>query len=92
MFSSPGSHSSNLAPAPKGEGRTNAALSMEEDASYSPSAIREDITATADIPPQLPSPSPVADVVIDGPSTRSLGPEHIEHRPLDLMRSPYDIV
>ena len=65
---------------------------MEEDASHSPSAVREDITGTADISLQLPSPSPVTDVVIDGPSTRNLGTEHIEHRPLDPTHSSYAIV
>ena len=59
---------------------------MEVDASHSTLVIR-DITATADIPPRLPSPSPVA-----GPSTRSPGTEHIEHRPLRHMHIPDDIV
>ena len=62
---------------------------MEEDASHSPSAVREDITTTADFPP---SPSPVIDVVIGDPSTRTLGTEHIEHHPLDPTHSRYDIV
>ena len=76
-FSSPESHSSILAPAAEGEGDTKAGLSMEEDASYSPLAIREDFAATANIPPpQLSSPSPIADVVTDGPSTHSLSTEH----------------
>ena len=48
----------------------------------------EDIAPTVDIPPQLPSPSPVA----EGPSTRSLDTEHIEHHPLASMHSPYDIM
>ena len=65
---------------------------MKLDASNSPLAIREDIAATADIPPQLPSRSPVTDVVIDGPSTHSLGAEHIANRPLDPAYSLYDIV
>ena len=64
---------------------------MEEDASHSPLAIHEDTTTTADIPPQLTS-SPVVEAVTDGPSTRSLGTEHIEDRPLDSTRSSYDIV
>ena len=87
-FSSPACQSSILASAAEGEGITKAGLSMEEDASYSPLAVREDITATADIPPQLPSPSPVADLVIDDPS----GTEHTEHRPIDPAHSQYDIV
>ena len=62
---------------------------MEDDASDS---TLEDIAPTADIPLQLPSPSPVADEVIEGPSTRSLGTEHIEHHPLVPMHNPYDIV
>ena len=87
-FSSPACQSSILASAAEGEGITKAGLSMEEDSSYSPLAVREDITATADIPPQLPSPSPVADLVIDDPS----GTEHTEHRPIDPAHSQYDIV
>ena len=53
---------------------------MGEVASCSPSAIREDITPTAGLPPRLPSPSLVVDEVIECPSTRSLSTEHIEHR------------
>ena len=56
---------------------------MREDESYSLSTIREDITAAAGLPPRLPSPSLVVDEVIEGPSTRSLSTEHIEHRPPD---------
>ena len=85
------SHSSTLPTAAEGEGSTKPESNMEEDASYSPLAISEDIRATADIPPQLPS-SPVADAIIDAPPTHSLGTEHIEDRPLDSTRSPYDIV
>lgn len=59
---------------------------MEKHASHSHSAIREDISVTADIPRQLPPPSPV--VV----STRSLGTEYVEHRPPDPTHIPYDIV
>ena len=62
---------------------------MEEDA---PLAIHEDITAVTDTPPRMPSQSPVADVVIDDPSTHSLGTGRIEHPPLDPTHSPYDIV
>ena len=70
-----------------------AGLSMEADASYPPfREIREDITANVDIPPQLPLPAPVTDIVIDDPSKRSLGTEHIEDRPLDRTDSPYDTV
>ena len=69
-------------------------MSMGEDTSYSTLGIREEITASADISLQLPSPSPPADVVIEGPSMRSLCTEHIEHptRPLDPAHSLYDIV
>ena len=56
---------------------------MGEDASYSPSAIREDNTPTAGLPPRLPSPPLVVDEVIEGPSTCPLSTEHIEHRPPD---------
>ena len=82
-FSSPVSHSSILAPAAEGEGSTKASLSMELDASHSPLVIHEDITAVTDIPPSLPSQSPVADIVIDSSSTHSLGTEHIVNCPLD---------
>ena len=82
-FSSSESHSSSLSPAAEGEGSTTAGLSMGEDASYSPSAIREHITAAAGLPPRLPSPSLVVGEVIEGPSTHSLSTEHIEHRPPD---------
>ena len=56
---------------------------MGEDASYSPSAIREDNTAAAGLPPWLPSPSLVVDEIIEGPSTHSLSTEHMEHCPPD---------
>ena len=54
-------------------------MSMEE--------VREEITATADIPPppQLSTLSRVTDVAIDDPSKRSLGTEHIEQRPPDAV-------
>ena len=84
-FSSPVSHSSILATAAEGEGSAIAGLSMKEDASYSPSAIREDITATTDLPSQLLSPLPVTDTAIDGPSRRSLGTGHTEHCPPDAI-------
>ena len=57
---------------------------MGEVASCSPSAIREDITPTAGLPPRLPSPSLVGDEVIEGPSTHSLSTEHIEHHSPDV--------
>ena len=82
-MSSPDSYSSILATAAKGEGSTKASLSLGKGASYSRSAIGKEITATSDIPPQLPSPLPVVEDVIEGPSTRSLNTEHIEHRPPD---------
>ena len=82
-FSSPVSHSSILAPAAEGEGSTKAGLSMELDASHSPLVIHKDITAVTDIPPSLPSQSPVADIVIDSSSTHSLGTEHVVNCPLD---------
>ena len=50
---------------------------MEKDTSHTTLTIHEVIATTADIPPQLSSPPPVPDGVIDGPSTRSLGIEHI---------------
>ena len=79
----PGPHSSILVPAAEGEGSAKASLSTEQDpASCSRSAIQENIRVTADTPPQPPSPLPVTDAAIDGPSIRSLDTEHIEHRPL----------
>jgi hypothetical protein len=91
-FYFPESHPSILAPAAEGEGSAKAGLSMEKDTSDSASAIREDITATADLPPQSPSPSPVTNVATDGPSTRSLGTERIERHPLDPAYCQHDIV
>ena len=58
---------------------------MEKDAPSSTLEIRNDIMSTADIPPQLPSLSPVIDISIDGNSTCSLGTEHMDHRPLDAI-------
>ena len=58
---------------------------MEEDASHSALGDREEITATADIPPQLSPLSPVTDVAIGDPSTSSLGTEHIDHRLPDAI-------
>lgn len=92
MFSSPESHSSIHAQAVGGEGSTKAGLSVEEDASYSPLPMREDFRTTPDIQPQLQSPHPLADVVIDGPSTHPLGTEHIGHHSLDPAHYQYDIV
>ena len=73
------SHSSILATASEGEGSTKAGMSMEE--------VREEITATADIPPtpQLSTLSRVTDVTIDDPSKRSLVTEHIKQRPPDAI-------
>ena len=73
------SHSSILATASEGEGGTKAGMSMEE--------VREEITATADIPPppQLSTLSRVTDVAIDDLSKCSLGTEHIEQRPPDSI-------
>ena len=58
---------------------------MEEDASHSALGDREEITATAVIPPQLSPLSPVTDVAIGDHSTSSLGIEHIDHRPPDAI-------
>ena len=58
-------------------------MRTEEDASHSTLRVREEITATADIPSQLSLQSPVT--AIDGFSTRSLGTEHTEHRPPDAI-------
>ena len=74
-FSSSGSHSSTLA----------TDMRTEEDASHSTLRVREEITATADIPSQLSLLSPVTGIAIDGFSTRSLGTEHIERRPPDAV-------
>jgi hypothetical protein len=88
----PECHSSILTTAAKGEAGAKAGLSMEKDTSYSASAIRKDITITPDLPPQLPSPSPVIDIVNYGPLTRSLGTERIKHNPLDPAYAQHDIV
>ena len=69
--SSPESHPTAV----KGEGSAKVGLNIKHGTSYSALAIRDDITATVHIPPQLPLPSPVVDVVTDGPSTCSLGTE-----------------
>ena len=73
------SHPSILATAAEGEGSTIAGMSMEE--------VREEITATADIPPlpQLSTLSRVTDVGIDDPSKRSFPTAHIEQRPPDAI-------
>ena len=63
------------ATAAEGEGSTKADLSMEEEASYSTLGIREENTPTLNT-----SPPPFTDVATGGPSTRSPGTEHIEHR------------
>jgi hypothetical protein len=89
-FASPESYSSILATAAEGEGGAKAGLSTEKDASYSASAIRKDVTVTADLPPQLPSSSPVTNVATDGPSFRTLSTEHVE--PLDPAYCQRDIV
>ena len=74
-FSSPESHLSILA----------AGMSMKGGASYSTLGVREEITATAAIPPQLSPLSPLTDVAIDESSTHPLGTRYIEHRPPDAI-------
>lgn len=82
----PESHSSIITT----KGREMAGLSMEKDASYSLPAIREDITAIADLPPQPPV---TTDIATDGPSSsRSLGTEHRERHHFYPELSPYNIV
>ena len=80
------SHSSILATDSEGEGSTKTGMSMEE--------VREEITATADIPPppQLSTLSRVTDVAIDDPSQRSLGTEHIGQRPPDAIVGEHSAV
>ena len=73
------SHSSIRATAAEGEGGTKADLSMEE-VSYSTLGIRDETTPTLNT-----SPPPVTDVATGGPSTRSPGTEHIEHRPTEAI-------
>ena len=53
---------------------------MEEEASYSTLVIRKETTPALDT-----SPPPVTDVATGGPSTRSPGTEHIEHRPPETI-------
>ena len=80
------SHSSILATAAEREGSTKAGASMEE--------VREEITATADIPhtSQPSTLSRVTDVPIDDLSKRSLGTEHIEQRPPDVIVGEHSAV
>ena len=80
------SHSSILATASEGEGNTKAGMSLEE--------VREEITATADIPPppQSSTLSRGTDVAIDDPSTCSFGTEHIEQRPPDAIVGEHSAV
>ena len=56
--------------------------------------VREEITATADIPPppQLSTLSRVTDVAIDDPSQSSLVTEHIGHRPPDTIVGEHSAV
>ena len=80
------SHSSILATAAEGESSTIAGMSMEE--------VREEITATADIPPppQLSTLSRVTDVAIDNPSKRSFPTAHIEQRLPDAIVGEHSAV
>ena len=80
------SHSSIIATASEGEGSAKAGMSIED--------VREEITATADIPPppQLSTLSRVTDVAIDDPSQRSLGTDHIEQRPPDAIVGEHSAV
>ena len=73
-------HSSILVTGAEAEDNTKTGVGMEEDASHYTFGVREEITASADLPHLS---SPLAEVVIDDSSTRSLGTEHIEHRPPD---------
>ena len=81
--------SSILETGAEGESSTKPGLSMGEDASDSSLAIREDIT---DIPHQKPSQPSVPEMAIGGPSTRSLGTEHIERHPPDVIVVEHIIV
>ena len=74
--------SSILVTAAEGEDSTKTGVGTEEVASHSTFGVREEITASADSPPQLLSAPPVAGVVIDDSSTRPLG---TEHRPSDAI-------
>ena len=78
-------HSSILVTAAEGEDNTKTGVGTEEGASHSTFGVREETTASADSPPQLSSAPPVVGVVIDDSSPRSLGTEHIEHRPPDTI-------
>ena len=60
---------------------------MEEEASYSTLGIREENTPTLNTPPL-----PVTDVATGGPSTRSLGTEHIEHCPTETIAVEHAVV
>ncbi len=82
----------DLGAAAKGESSAKAALHKERDALDPPSAIRENIMAAPNLPLQSPSPSPVTDVAIAGPSWRSLSAEHTGDHPPHLSHGQYDIV
>ena len=78
--------SSILATASEGEGGTKAGMSMEE--------VREEVTATADIPPpsQALTLSRVTYIAIDDPSKHSLGTEHIVQRSPDTIVGEHSTV
>ena len=60
---------------------------MEEEASYSALGIREESTPTLNT-----SPPPVTDVATGGPSARSPGTEHIEHRRTEAIAAEHTVV
>ena len=60
---------------------------MEEEASYTTRGIREETTPTLNA-----SPPPVTDVATGGPSTRSPGTEHIEHRRTQVIAVEHTVV
>ena len=60
---------------------------MEEEASYSALGIREESTPTLNT-----SPPPATDVATGGPSTRSPGAEHIEHRRTEAIAAEHTVV
>src|SRR6266702_782156 len=86
------SYAPNLGASAKGEGSAKATLHKERDVLDPPSAIREDIMAAPDLPPQSPSPSSVTNVAVAGPLWRSLGAEHTGGRPPYPSHGQYDIM
>ena len=79
--------------AAEGEDCAEATLRVDkkQDVPDPSSAIFEDITVTADVPPQSPLPQPIVGVAITGLSCSSLHAEHTSEHP-PHGHGQYDIV